>query len=772
MLTRTIDGLTGLALAALMAAALAGCAGSDGKQGIQGPPGDSGGPGPEGPPGPPGPGSGAGAIGSADVIFPTITGVTIGSPPVVNFRLADSKGNPLQGLAASDLRFTLARLVPGAGGASSNWRSYKSVLATPAPGFAGTQPAEQATYENGANGTLTDNGDGTYSYRFSFDIAQVADVPYDASNTHRVCMQLGGSVPVDNNACYTWQPSTGATTGIFSREIVDNDTCNACHDGLEFHGGARKDTQYCVTCHNPFSTDPESTNTVDLKALIHNIHAGAEGGVVLAGGQYYIVGYRSTVYDFSGVEWTQDIRNCQTCHQESDTDTPEASNWRKVTNSGACGTCHHSNVNFATGEGHQAGAVDDDSCDFCHGPDSTFTYEGRSLRTEDVHKIPTVEEAKKFRFNVLSVSNTAPGQTPSVTFSVTDPTNGNAPYNIQTDAPFTVCAGGASRLSVDIGWSTADYTNVGSGFNPALPVQLNPLSACGGASTANGDGTFSVTSGAPVPATQTGTLVAALEGHPAVDVDPGTAGAERIAVTNAFRYAGITDTTPVPRRQKVAIAKCDECHKQLSLHGSNRTDVPEVCVVCHNPGATDIARRGAPCSDTLGTDDQSIDMKFMIHRIHASGATGGPFGATTAPFGVCGFGNSVNLFEVTYPGKLNNCEGCHVPTTGSSPAGYYPLDPLQVIGTTVDANNPAIFTDDVVWSPNAAVCTGCHRSTLTRAHIEQNGGDFNAGKDANGRMVSAKLETCTLCHGPGRVADLRIMHKIDQFAVVNVRDND
>ena len=67
------------------------------------------------------------------------------------------------------------------------------------------------------------------------------------------------------------------------------------------------------------------------------------------------------------------------------------------------------------------------------------------------------------------------------------------------------------------------------------------------------------------------------------------------------------------------IDKCDDCHKQLALHGNNRTDKPEVCAMCHNPNATDIRRRvaGSACVNELGTDDQSIDMKNMIHAIHA-----------------------------------------------------------------------------------------------------------------------------------------------------------
>jgi OmcA/MtrC family decaheme c-type cytochrome len=241
-----------------------------------------------------------------------------------------------------------------------------------------------------------------------------------------------------------------------------------------------------------------------------------------------------------------------------------------------------------------------------------------------------------------------------------------------------------------------------------------------------------------------------MEGHPAVDIyNDGTP--ERIAVTSAIFYAPITDTNAMPRRLVVNIEKCDDCHNQLSLHGNNRTDKPAVCVTCHNPMNTDINRRsGDPCNAVLGPDDTPIDFKHMIHGIHASGEIG-------KTYDVCGFGNSVHSFDVAYPGRLNNCEGCHIAGT------YYPVDPTQVFGTTVDANDPAILTDDRVVSPNASICSACHIETLAIEHMQQNGGDFNATKAADGTMISSQIETCEVCHGPGRTADVRVKHKVDEF---------
>jgi OmcA/MtrC family decaheme c-type cytochrome len=161
-------------------------------------------------------------------------------------------------------------------------------------------------------------------------------------------------------------------------------------------------------------------------------------------------------------------------------------------------------------------------------------------------------------------------------------------------------------------------------------------------------------------------------------------------------------------------------------------------------------RTGEPCLSEVGGDDQSIDFKRLIHSIHASGTIG-------VPLDVCGFGSSANLFEVTYPGRLNNCEGCHRPDT------YYPADPASVLGSTVDVNDAADVTDDVVISPNAAVCSTCHTEPLAFQHMQQNGGDFDARKAADGSLISASVETCNVCHGKGRIADVKEMHGVGGF---------
>ena len=137
----------------------------------------------------------------------------------------------------------------------------------------------------------------------------------------------------------------------------------------------------------------------------------------------------------------------------------------------------------------------------------------------------------------------------------------------------------------------------------------------------------------------------------------------------------------------------------------------------------------------------------MVHRIHAGNV------------GVCGYNNSAHDYSgVVYPGKLNNCEGCHLEGT------YYPVDPAAVLATSIDSGDDrSSLLDDVALSPNTSVCSSCHMSDLARNHMVQNGGDFDADKDETGALISTGAETCQLCHGPGASADTAVMHGVGEF---------
>ena len=148
----------------------------------------------------------------------TVTGVTIASPPMVTFSVKDAFGRPVVGLGNAsqtsttnpatlrNLQFAIAKLVPAANGSPSKWVSY---LVTSGP--TDTATAQRPGTDN--NGTLVDNGDGTYQYTFYRDItlvkaqidamtftgnnrkADLGDVTYDPTLPHRLIVQLSGNAP-------------------------------------------------------------------------------------------------------------------------------------------------------------------------------------------------------------------------------------------------------------------------------------------------------------------------------------------------------------------------------------------------------------------------------------------------------------------------------------------------------------------------------------------------------------------------------------------------
>ena len=445
---RRIPYWLAIAVTTVIAASLAGCGGDGGPAGPAGPPGAQGPAGPPGAPGTPGaPGGegttnvGSNALTNADAITTnaaawaaleptvTITGVTTAGPPVVSFTVVDGFGRAVTGLgntsksstavvaSYANLAFAIAKLVPGASGSPSKWVSY-IVTSVPSSATAAATPSRPSTDNTG---TLVDNGDGTYKYTFYRDItmvqsqlngmtvsppnniADLGDVSYQPTLTHRVTLALSGSAPATGtntptgatssvasvsmthpaNAIYDFIPATGApvTATDFSREIVSIDNCEACHrqlggvPGLDatdaaagFHGGGRNETQYCVVCHTDqrrygqteatytlngaIRTFTSETRLVDGRTIgnfpnqIHKIHMGP----FLVHQNYDYAGFLPALTTFP-----QDIRNCTSCHDGSSTvsrttKTKDGDNWKTKPAALACGACHDG-INFATGTG-------------------------------------------------------------------------------------------------------------------------------------------------------------------------------------------------------------------------------------------------------------------------------------------------------------------------------------------------------------------------------------------------------------------------------------
>ncbi len=667
-----------------------------------------------------------------------ILDVRIDGAPVVEFQVANESGVPYVGLSAGSVRFALAKLVPGTGGDPDRWQSYINRIERAGSVGPGTADAIQATAER--DGQFEDFRTGRYRYRFATDVTQVTTplaVSFEPTLTHRLAIQISGGTLPASNPVYTWRPADGAVAGIAQRDIVVTETCNACHGRLAFHGGGRTEVAYCVTCHNPGSTDANSGNSVDFTEMVHKIHRGQNLPSVMAGGQYELYGFRDQRHDYSQVLLPQDIRNCVVCHAEGLAEAPQARNWQSRPSAQACGACHD-DVDFATGLNHGPTnlVADNGECTVCHSPG------GLVGGVDESHRILAREAGRRYQFNILQVTDTAPGQAPELRFSVTDPGQDEAAYDLLADPVWTQTANGASRLFIGFGWSTQEFSNVGSGRPVGQPVTVNALTEA----EPDGDGSYRIRSTLAIPDDVAGSGVVSIEGHPAADFDGDGQFTDRVPVTGATLAFPVTDSTAANRRQVVELPRCNACHGQISLHGSNRTDELTQCALCHNPDATDIRRRPGEAASALdGLREQSIDFKYMIHAIHAGSQR-------ESGFVVYGFGGRAHDYgEVVYPRNLANCESCHVPGSFGLPLA----DP--VLATTIDSgSNPADPGDDMNITPAAAVCSSCHDNRLAREHMAQNGASFATPQSLldNGSLI----ETCAVCHGPGRQADVSAVH--------------
>jgi len=698
----------------------------------------------------------------ADEIFAFInsastsaTGVT-----VVDFQVTDGNNTAITDLVVDNVRFVLAKLQGSPlGNTTGSWQSYVNSIEEAGSVGPGTEDKLQATYER--SGEFVNFGDGFYQYTYATNTTeQPADIlaqakeeglnlDYEPDRTHRVAIQFDdGANP--SNPHYDYIPATGETSDLFNYQVALTENCNRCHDPLAIHGGNRVKVEYCVTCHNPGSTDANSGNSVDMKVMIHKIHMGADLPSVQAGEPYVIYGFRDSAHDYSHVEYPQDKRHCQNCHVGTGTTnafyeevllTNQGDNWNEFPTAAACGSCHD-NVNF---DSHAGGQPDDSKCYSCHSTGN------RAGSVEESHALLIRDESTNYLPEVVNISNTAPGEFPSIDFRITNPNTG-VDWDILNDAPWTV-GGGASRLAVDVAWSTDDYTNTGNESDTASAVSIDALSNA----TANGDGSFNVVSTVAIPDGSLAPNIAAsgsggvvVEGHPAVDVDD-SGSEDRIFMQNVVDFYSIDEAsgTASPRRDVVEIDQCLNCHQNLVLHGSNRSDNIQSCVACHNPRNTDRqVREIASNPPTDGKDEESINFTTMVHAIHAPSLRDNPIQ-------VVGFGGfSTHVYDeehVQYPGDLSNCTSCHGDDGYTLPLGS------NVLGTTIDTGaDHTTPSDDLVQTPQSAACYSCHENDVAKAHMENNGGDFSTTQAAIDS--GAVVEQCELCHASGRSADVELVH--------------
>ena len=384
-----------------------------------------------------------------------ITGATAAADGTVtvNFTVHKKDNTALTGLATVNVN--ISKLVADPVNTSiRNWVPYIYVVETvngttdPA-GNTYPKPSGNRAERGGvvpcavSSGALTDHGDGSYTCVLPTKINAIVTpvsqtaITYDRGLTHRVAIMMGGHAGPTADAFRDFVPSRSAAV-VAARTIVPTSACVECH-GQEFHGhgGDRLSVEVCDTCHNPSGTDAHSGNTLDMRVMVHKIHAGGELPNVAGedgdawskedNGQYAIWGYQNTRHSWEKVGFPAVLENCTKCHQSSP--SRASNNWRAVPSRAACGSCHD-NVDFTTGTNHPAGIQNNDAaCTVCH--PATGTGFGKSIT--EAHNWTAHDPRNTPEFDVvMTVSHPnngkyfVAGETPVVSIQLLDKENGNA----------------------------------------------------------------------------------------------------------------------------------------------------------------------------------------------------------------------------------------------------------------------------------------------------------------------------------------------------------
>jgi OmcA/MtrC family decaheme c-type cytochrome len=220
----------------------------------------------------------------------------------------------------------------------------------------------------------------------------------------------------------------------------------------------------------------------------------------------------------------------------------------------------------------------------------------------------------------------------------------------------------------------------------------------------------------------------------------------------------------VVRRSVVDPVKCGACHEWFEGHGGNRNiglgsaSAPiagkdngiVVCALCHVPNLSSSGRGADPATvlSRMTTSDQqkmtaagfnpanpstypeeSMNFKDLIHATHASAFRVEPFRfvrdrGTSGVF-------YYDMSEVTFPGRLGDCEICHYSGTVKPYDLPATAGLLSSTNETTDGNTAtSVTTDrstvpnasDIVTPPFSAACITCHDQNLPVTHIEAQGG--------------------------------------------------
>ncbi len=543
------------------------------------------------------------------------------------------------------------------------------------------------------SGTIEEIEIGTYRYTFG----QKLPADYDRDATHSIgfysqrdLSEFDLPSPVSDGVV-TFVPSGAPVTQI--RQLTTDAACAQCHDFLVAHGRRHK-VELCIMCHYDGVIDPDTGNSVDMRVMIHKIHDGENLPSVQAGDP--VRDHRPQPVGRRLFRSRLSAGYSQLCHLP-----------RGQRGTGGClvPVSHAGGLRFLPRQR-----------EFRHRRESC----GWSLHYGSVlRQLPF--PAGRIRVRRFDQG----GPYGSVGIGAAEGHQHRTARRLElrprADAhgavqPEEQCrrshrSGQPRLLQPDHGRADHGLHLDGQRIRPSGAVPVGAISS--GVSTMAA-GEYTYTFQTPLPEDAEGSYALGAEAYRNVTLNPGTVDefSQRETAHNPVLYFAVTDPEPVPRRVIVDNAKCDSCHRDLALHGGIRHDPTDYCQMCHRPEATDAVQRPADAMPP-----QTIDLRFMVHRIHMGEEL-------TRDFTIYGFNGSVNNFnEVLYPSDPRTCEKCHVDGTYNVPS--------EGIVSVVDERE---FFSPI--PPNSAACLGCHDTVDAAAHAFTNISPFGEG--------------CGACHAAAR----------------------
>ena len=337
----------------------------------------------------------------------------------------------------------------------------------------------------------------------------------------------------------------------------------------------------------------------------------------------------------------------------------QQTNWMDHPSRKTCGSCHDY-INWETGEGHSEYnlvMVDDITCSNCHAP---YTGNEFDRSVKGAH----LELYKSAQFpgvlvEFLEVTNTNPGDNPTVKFSVRSKNGPLDPASLK-------------RFRLTLSGPNDDYS-----FQAQEIANLSLVWA--------GDNSWTYTFARSLPLDAEGSFTVSVESQNLVPIDFGeVVSEENDNAENPRIVFAVTDAVATPRRMVVDDFKCESCHSNLRYHGGVRHD-PQYCDTCHMPASLDF------------DGNQTIHFKYMIHSIHRGEDLVNGF-----------YVGGHDYSDVVYPGDLRDCDFCHVNNSQQVP----------VESTALSTNTPQAWWNPMM--PNSAACLSCHDDDESAAHAFSN----------------------------------------------------